>query len=90
MDEKNKQRPFTLPLTLREEQIAVFITQGLTNKQIADVLDLPPISVRVHIIDILRKANAKDQTELASKIILQEALDGEKIGEVWFASDTIS
>ena len=90
MDEKNKQLPLTLPLTFREEQIAILITQRLTNRQIADVLDLPPISVRVYIIDILRKANVKDETELVSKIILQESLDGRQIGEVWFTSDTIS
>lgn len=86
MAEKNKQ----LPLTTREGQIAVFITQGLTNKQIADVLDLSPISVRVHIIDILKKANAKNETEFATKIILQEALDGKEISEVWLTSDTVS
>ena len=39
------------------------MTQGLTNKDIAQQLGIRPDGVNLHIIDILKKLNAANRTE---------------------------
>ena len=52
-------------LTLKEYHVARLVTQGLTNKQIAEVLNRSPFSVRNVIIKILRKLNFKTRAQIA-------------------------
>ena len=49
----------------REQQILLLITQGLTNRQIGEELNLSVHTVRNQGISILRKLNLKPQIEVA-------------------------
>jgi predicted ATPase/DNA-binding CsgD family transcriptional regulator len=53
------------PLTEREAQILQMITEGLTNKQIADKLVLSVATVRWYLKPIYRKLDVKNRTQAA-------------------------
>ena len=50
-------------LTPRQKDILQSMTQGLTNKDIAQQLGIRPDGVNLHIIDILKKLGAANRTE---------------------------
>ena len=50
-------------LTTREIQILTFIRQGMTNKQIALLLGIQPVTVEYHLGKVFRKLNASTRTE---------------------------
>ncbi len=51
------------PLTEREEQVLALIEQGLSNKQIGEVLFISAKTASVHVSSILRKVGAASRTE---------------------------
>ncbi|ADJ26512.1 two component transcriptional regulator, LuxR family [Dehalogenimonas lykanthroporepellens BL-DC-9] len=53
------------PLTQRERQILIRVTDGLTNKQIATELKISEQTIKNHISAILRKLNANDRAHAA-------------------------
>lgn len=53
------------PLSRREMQILLFVTQGLSNKQIASKLDISQQTVKNHMTAILKKLNVEDRTQAA-------------------------
>ena len=53
-------------LTLREKEIMSLVTEGLMNKQIAGVLGLSEITVKVHRSAVIRKMSAGSLAELVS------------------------
>ncbi|AKG54133.1 DNA-binding response regulator LuxR family [Dehalogenimonas sp. WBC-2] len=53
------------PLTQRERQILMRVTEGLTNKQIAAELKISEQTIKNHISAILRKLNANDRAHAA-------------------------
>ena len=58
-------------LTAREQTIAELITQGNAQKEIADELFVSPHTVRNHIINIMKKWDARNSVDVARKYILQ-------------------
>ena len=58
-------------LTDRQQKIAGLVTEGLTNRQIAQELNRSPYTVRNEVIIILRKLNVKNRVQLATRIIEQ-------------------
>ncbi len=52
-------------LTEREEEVLYYLTQSLTNKEIASILDITHHTVKAHISAILRKLRCKNRTESA-------------------------
>ena len=52
-------------LTLRQNQIALSIAQGMTNREMADAMKLSVFTVRNEVITILRKLNAKSRSQIA-------------------------
>lgn len=52
-------------ITNREKDIIKYICEGKTNKEIAKLLFIAPVTVRDHISNILRKTNVKNRTQLA-------------------------
>lgn len=54
------------PLTRRESQIAELVSQGLTNRQVADNLVLSPRTVDGHVERIFTKLNLSSRMQLAS------------------------
>ena len=56
--------PFSL-LTIREKHILLLISQGRTNRQIADALAFAPGTVRNHVSVILAKLGCENRASLA-------------------------
>jgi two-component system, NarL family, response regulator YdfI len=57
------------PLTPREQEIAILLAQGLTNKQIARHLHLSENTIKTHITAIFGKTGVNNRTELAALAI---------------------
>ena len=58
-------------LSPREQQVAMMVSEGMTNKQIAQELELSPYTVRNEVITILRKLNVHNRVQLAARMIQQ-------------------
>jgi DNA-binding NarL/FixJ family response regulator len=52
------------------KQILLHISDGLTNKEIADRMDMPVRTVEDRVARLLRKFECKNRTQLSLKIIL--------------------
>ena len=55
-------------LTLREQEIALLIREGLSNREIADRLVVAEQTVKTHVSSILRKFGVKQRSEIAAFI----------------------
>ena len=51
-------------LTRREEEIVSFLSEGLSNSEIADNLQLSDSTIRFHVSNILKKTGMKDRNEV--------------------------
>jgi FixJ family two-component response regulator len=51
-------------LTLREQEVMIFVTAGLMNKQIAGEMQLAEITVKLHRGSVMRKMGAKSLADL--------------------------
>jgi DNA-binding NarL/FixJ family response regulator len=67
--EDAKSAPFALTqmdvLTAREQEVLGLIVQGLTNRQIGQVLSVSPATVRTHVGHIIAKLGVSDRTQAA-------------------------
>jgi DNA-binding NarL/FixJ family response regulator len=59
----------TDPLTPREMDVLRLMVEGLTNRAIANILDLSPGTVKGYVKTILEKLNVSDRTQAAVKAI---------------------
>ena len=57
------------PLTAREREVLALISQGMTNKQIGEVLDLRPGTVRTHVEHVLVKLGVKTRAAAAARAV---------------------
>lgn len=64
------------PLTKRELEVAALVAGGGTNREIAEMLFLSPKTVERHVSNALRKLDARNRTELASRVRESTARDG--------------
>ena len=55
-------------LTLREQEIATKISEGLRNKEIADQLNISVITVKSHLSNIYRKLEVPNRTTMVRKV----------------------
>lgn len=63
------QSPTTKPeLTLRQQQLVGLVAKGMTNKEIASLLNLSEFTVRNHIHRILRQVDAESRSEAVDVI----------------------
>ena len=53
-----------ISLTARERQVAALVVRGLQNREIAAVLQTSPLTVRNQLVNIYRKAQVSNRTEL--------------------------
>jgi DNA-binding NarL/FixJ family response regulator len=72
MDRLAERMP-TVDLTPREHDILVCITQGQSNREIANELDIAEKTVRAHVSAVLEKMGARDRTQ-ATIFALQRGL----------------
>lgn len=56
------------PLTPREQQVAVLIRQGRTNRQIGRELGIAEKTAEVHVGNIIRKLGASGRAEVAARV----------------------
>ncbi|MBD5401650.1 helix-turn-helix transcriptional regulator [bacterium] len=52
-------------LTDREQEVLNYVVQGLTNKQIAQILMITHHTVKAHVASIIRKAGVKNRLDVA-------------------------
>jgi DNA-binding NarL/FixJ family response regulator len=52
-------------LSPREQEVAVLLARGLTNKQIASELVLSPATIRSHVEHILMKLDLRSRAQVA-------------------------
>lgn len=57
-------------LTIREEQVALFVVRGYSNKQIAGALGISERTVKYHVSNILQKSCAATRKELLHSVNL--------------------
>ncbi|MBT2294879.1 helix-turn-helix transcriptional regulator [Pseudomonas fluorescens] len=57
-------------LTPKERQIALLLRQGASNKQLARELDVGLPTVKTHLINLFRKTDVSNRTELVSSLFL--------------------
>lgn len=53
------------PLSAREMEVLIYVTQGMSNKEIAHALDISHQTVKNHVTSILRKLGVEDRTQAA-------------------------
>jgi two-component system NarL family response regulator len=56
-------------LTARELEVLQLVVKGLSNKEIADVLQVTPFTAKAHVRNILSKLDVADRTEAATLAI---------------------
>ncbi len=61
--------PVDFPLTGREAQVLVHVALGLSNKEIAQSLNISVETVKEHVQNIIRKIKAKDRTDAAVRAV---------------------
>jgi len=61
-------RPVITDLTARERQIAQLLIEGMTSKQIAQVLQVSPRTIDAHRVRMLRKLKVNTPTEMVSRL----------------------
>jgi LuxR family maltose regulon positive regulatory protein len=61
--------PTDVPLTKREKEVHELLAQGLSNREIAGVLFIEPVTVKVHVRHIYEKLGVRTRVEAATKFI---------------------
>jgi DNA-binding NarL/FixJ family response regulator len=61
----------SIALSRRERQVLALVTQGHTNKAIADALFVSPNTVKTHVTSLLHKFHAETRTQLAAMAVRQ-------------------
>ena len=56
-------------LTKREKQVAEYLIEGQTAKQIAKILELSPRTIESYIVNLKNKLACNRQTDLVSKLL---------------------
>ncbi|MDO5736512.1 MAG: response regulator transcription factor [Propionibacteriaceae bacterium] len=59
-----RRRPLVVPLTEREEEVAVIVAQGLTNAEIAARLHISLSTVKFHISSLMDKIGARSRVQV--------------------------
>jgi DNA-binding NarL/FixJ family response regulator len=62
-------------LTRQEQKIVALVAQGLTNKEIAQLLDVSPFTIRNQVIVIMRKLELKSRVQVAYLFAQQVNID---------------
>jgi DNA-binding NarL/FixJ family response regulator len=63
-------------LSQREKETLELIGEGLSNREIADALDIRIGTVKSHVHNLLRKLQVSDRREAAGYLLLEQEIDG--------------
>lgn len=58
-------------LTQRESEVLQYVVDGLTNKEIAQILNITHHTVKAHVSSIIRKIGGKNRLNIALIAVLQ-------------------
>ena len=61
----NKQNQLIDQLNTKELEVLELVSQGLSNAQIADILNIAQVTVKKHISSLFKKLDVKDRLSLA-------------------------
>lgn len=75
LEELPAEFPASVPLTNREVQVFRHIGLGLSNREIAQSLDISVETVKEHVQNMLRKINANDRTAAAVQAVRMGLVD---------------
>ncbi|MEZ4570765.1 MAG: LuxR C-terminal-related transcriptional regulator [Thermomicrobiales bacterium] len=64
-------------LTAREIEVARFLADGYTDREIADALFISPSTVSTHVHHILQKLDLRSRVQVADRLIRDETIDPE-------------
>lgn len=64
-----------IKLTNRQQTVASYLTQGMTNKQIAKELNIAAGTVKLHVRVLLQKYNTKSRVVVAVRYALSQKKD---------------
>ena len=67
-------------VTPRERQILRWVREGLSNHEIAQVLDISPLTVKNHVQKILRKLNAGNRAQAVALALARHLIDASEPG----------
>jgi DNA-binding NarL/FixJ family response regulator len=62
-------------LTDREREVALLVSEGVSNRGLADELGITERTIKAHLTSIFRKTGIKDRTALAVRLSQQPILD---------------
>ncbi len=68
LSEKKEKNKKSL-LTEREKDVLLLVTEGYTNKEIAQELFLTEYTIKSHLLNIFKKLNVKNRTKATLKAI---------------------
>ena len=63
--EENRSGEILEKLSIKEQEVANLVAEGMSNKEIAEALDVQLVTVKKHIGNIFSKLNVKDRVSLA-------------------------
>ncbi|BDM63472.1 DNA-binding response regulator [Shewanella sp. NFH-SH190041] len=69
LNNNSEQQDWIDSLTPRELQILQHLAEGMSNRSISEELHISEGTVKVHVKNLLRKANAKSRTEMAVRYL---------------------
>lgn len=64
-------------LSVREAQVISLVRDGNTNQQIADALELSPLTIKNHIQNILRKLAVANRAQAVAKAVKARLIEGQ-------------
>jgi DNA-binding NarL/FixJ family response regulator len=76
---RGPQVPWQPRLTMREREIVQLIDQGLSNKEIAELLSIQVATVKNHVHNILEKLGVRHRADAAATIRSGQALDAARV-----------
>jgi DNA-binding NarL/FixJ family response regulator len=59
----------SIKLSARESQVISYVRDGMTNQQIAEKLELSPLTIKNHVQNILRKLECANRAEAVAKAV---------------------
>jgi len=74
-----RKRQGSLHLTRREHHVVRLVYEGLSNREIAERLNISPFTVRDYVSGLLTKLGARNRTDLLSKIVELRRSDHQRI-----------